>query len=254
MILEAAGVEHQRQTRGADIWYQLARCPFHDDGPDFECGVGERAKGAMGKCFHNRGIGKGWHDFKVALGLPEWRDVDPDRPAPSVAGKPSAPAASTGPNGASARTHQEQARGIDAVDLLALDLPKLRMIVPDLLPEGTTALASPPKVGKSCLIYQIAVEVAIGGGVLGRRVTPGSVLYLALEDGQRRGQARLRAALHDRTLPRDRLEVRWSAPAIGRGPGGAASGMARCTPRCRDGRHRHPPEGPTAEHRQARSV
>ena len=39
-----------------------------------------------------------------------------------------------------------------------LDLPPLRWIVPDLIPEGTTILAAPPKVGKCCLVYQIAVE------------------------------------------------------------------------------------------------
>jgi hypothetical protein len=108
-------------------------------------------------------------------------------------------------------------KGIDAADLLALELPPLRMIVPDLLPEGTTILAAPPKVGKSCLVYQIAVEVAIGGELLGRRVETGSVLYLALEDGARRGQNRLRAALADRTMPAGRLEVRWSAARIGEG-------------------------------------
>ena len=114
------------------------------------------------------------------------------------------------------------------------DLPPLRSVVPDLVPEGTTILASPPKVGKSCLVYQIAVEAALGGELLGRRVTPGSVLYLALEDGQRRGQDRLRAALAGRTMPRGRLEVRWSAPAIGNGLEdelGLVAGRATPTPR-----------------------
>lgn len=107
--------------------------------------------------------------------------------------------------------------GIDAVDLLALDLPPLRMIVPDLIPEGTTVIASPPKVGKSCLVYQVAVEVALGGELFGKRVAPGSVLYLALEDGRRRGRERLGAALEGRTLPRGRLTVQWGARKIGEG-------------------------------------
>jgi hypothetical protein len=107
--------------------------------------------------------------------------------------------------------------GIDAADLLALDLPPLRWIVPDLIPQGTTIVASPPKVGKSCLIYQVATEVAVGGQLFGRRVASGSALYYALEDGQRRGQGRLRAALAGRTMPRGRLEVRWSAPKLGDG-------------------------------------
>lgn len=107
--------------------------------------------------------------------------------------------------------------GIDAADLLALDIAPLRWIVPDLIPEGTTILAAPPKVGKSCLVYQIAVECAIGGELLGRRVTPGAVLYLALEDGKRRGRDRLLVALDGRTMPHGRLEVRWDANRIGAG-------------------------------------
>jgi AAA domain/Bifunctional DNA primase/polymerase, N-terminal len=107
--------------------------------------------------------------------------------------------------------------GIDAADLLALDLPPLREIVPGLLVEGTTVIASPPKIGKSCLVYQIAVEVALGGDFLGRHVEQGDVLYLALEDGRRRGQVRLRAALEGRTLPRGRLQVQWSSRRIGEG-------------------------------------
>ncbi len=46
---------------------------------------------------------------------------------------------------------------------------------------------------------------------------PGSVLYLALDDGTRRGQDRLRAALAGRTMPRGRLEIRWGARTIGEG-------------------------------------
>jgi hypothetical protein len=107
--------------------------------------------------------------------------------------------------------------GIDAADLLAMDLAPLRMVVPGLLPEGTAVLVAPPKVGKSCLVYQLAVEVSLGGELLGERVASGSALYFALEDGLRRGQDRLRAALGGRTLPRGRLEVRWSAPRIGEG-------------------------------------
>jgi hypothetical protein len=106
---------------------------------------------------------------------------------------------------------------IDAADLLALDLPPLRWIVPDILPEGTTILASPPKVGKSCFVYQVVAEVALGGELLGRRVASGSALYLALEDGKRRGQDRLRAALAGRTMPRGRLDVQWGSRRIGAG-------------------------------------
>ena len=81
------------------------------------------------------------------------------------------PKVSAGPDGQTGRKQPPTA--IDAADLLALDLPPLRMVVPGLVPEGTSVIASPPKVGKSCLVYQMAVEVALGGSLLGRRVTPG---------------------------------------------------------------------------------
>ena len=117
-------------------------------------------------------------------------------------------------------TQQKKAEsqlGVDAADLLAMTLPPLRWAVRDLIPEGTTILAAPPKVGKSCLVYQIAVEVSLGGELLGRDVEAGSVLYLALEDGRRRGQERLMTALAGREMPHGRLEVRWSARRIGQG-------------------------------------
>jgi biotin operon repressor len=198
-LLEDAGIPFREGQRSGRTWYRLQQCPFHpDDDQGGDCGVGEDADGkALGYCFHNRGAGKGWQDFKSALGLdtnvlpfPIAMRPDPEQPAD---------------------------KGMDAADLLALDLPPLRWIVPDLLPEGTTVLAAPPKVGKSCLVYQMAVEASIGGDLLGRRVSPGSVLYLALEDGKRRGQDRLRAVLAGRTMPRGRLEVRWAAPPIGMG-------------------------------------
>jgi hypothetical protein len=116
-----------------------------------------------------------------------------------------------------AESLRRAAGGVDAADLLGMELPPLRVVIPGLLYEGTTIIAAEPKIGKSTLVYQACVEIALGGELLGRRAMPGSVLYLALEDGQRRGQQRLLAALAGRTLPRGRIEVRWSAPMIGHG-------------------------------------
>ncbi len=196
--LQQKGIAFRETQRKGCTWYQLQQCPFHpDDDQGGDCGVGEDADGkGLGKCFHNRGVGKGYQEFKAMLGL-ETNVVQ----LTIVPSKPAGP----------------EPLGMDAADLLALNLPPLRWIVPDLIPEGTTVLAAPPKVGKSCLVYQVAVEASIGGDLLGRRVTPGSVLYFALEDGKRRGQDRLRAVLAGRTMPRGRLEVRWTAPAIGQG-------------------------------------
>ena len=73
-----------------------------------------------------------------------------------------------------------------------MELPPVKWVVPDLLPEGVTLLAGKPKLGKSWLAFGLAVAVASGGVVLGtKRVERGEALYLALEDNQRRLQKRL---------------------------------------------------------------
>ena len=72
-ILDAAGIEYREQPADANgvTWYHVERCPFHEDGPSFECGVGQTLPDGpyAGHCFHNRGQGRGWRDFKHALGL-----------------------------------------------------------------------------------------------------------------------------------------------------------------------------------------
>lgn len=78
-----------------------------------------------------------------------------------------------------------------AAELLARTFIPIRWLVPGLLPEGLTLLAARPKIGKSWLALDLAIATATGGGVLGRRVERGAVLYLALEDSDRRMHARL---------------------------------------------------------------
>jgi len=78
-----------------------------------------------------------------------------------------------------------------AGELLAADLPDPVWIVPNLLPAGLSVLAGRPKLGKSWLALQVAIAVGTGGIVLGERVQKRRVLYLALEDGDKRLKSRL---------------------------------------------------------------
>lgn len=82
--------------------------------------------------------------------------------------------------------------GWSAAELLAAQFPEPQWIVPGLLTTGLTILAGRPKLGKSWLALQTAVGVGAGGQVLGREVERAKVLYLALEDNERRIQDRLR--------------------------------------------------------------
>lgn len=110
-------------------------------------------------------------------------------------------------------------RAINAAELLNMELPIGKLIVPGILGVGLTILASRPKIGKSWLMMATSAAKSTGGMVLGRiRVEPADVLYLALEDSLRRLQDRLRKILStpgSRTP--DRLEFRTEFPRLNEG-------------------------------------
>jgi hypothetical protein len=82
------------------------------------------------------------------------------------------------------------------------EFPPLEYSVPGIIPEGFGLLVSPPKAGKSWLVCGIGLACAIGGLALGRiHVHQRPVLYLALEDGQRRLQSRSRHIMCGEPLP-----------------------------------------------------
>lgn len=85
-----------------------------------------------------------------------------------------------------------------AQDLEARTFAPLEFIVDGLIPIGLTVLAGAPKVGKSWFSLDIALSVARGTAVLdegAHRCGQGAVLYLALEDSERRLQGRLKQLL-----------------------------------------------------------
>ena len=88
----------------------------------------------------------------------------------------------------------------------------MRWAVPGILPEGVILLAGKPKQGKSWLAFDLAFAIAAGGVVLGKvPVEQGGVLYLALEDNERRLQARAKHLLASMsTVPSGiTFEVQW---------------------------------------------
>jgi len=139
---------------------------------------------------------KNWKDFKVAFqqaldgAQPLVRALD--RSAPSSCDFTPAPF-----------TLQE---------LLARQLPPIQWAIPDILPEGLTLLAGKPKLGKSWLALSVALAVAAGGVALGTYpVAQGEVLYLALEDNERRLQSRAKQLLASMSSVPNTIafELRW---------------------------------------------
>jgi hypothetical protein len=85
----------------------------------------------------------------------------------------------------------------------AQDFPPLRYAVPGLVPEGLSLMVGAPKIGKSWWTLDSCLAVSAGGYALGRihTGTPRPVLYLALEDSDRRLQDRCRQLLDGAAIP-----------------------------------------------------
>jgi hypothetical protein len=103
---------------------------------------------------------------------------------------------------------------ITAAALQCKQFPEIGWVLEGILPEGLTLLVGKPKVGKSWLALELSLGVAEGGFVMTviRPACTGDVLYLALEDNQRRLQKRstkLRGALKGKWPARLTLVTQW---------------------------------------------
>ena len=71
---------------------------------------------------------------------------------------------------------------IDVEELMATPYAPKNFIVAEMIPEGLTLLCGPSKIGKSWLVLQLCICVALGVRFMGFNTQPCDVLYLALED------------------------------------------------------------------------
>jgi AAA domain-containing protein len=107
---------------------------------------------------------------------------------------------------------------ISADKLAGMDLPPVKYIVAGYIAEGLTVLAGRPKVGKSWMALGLAIAVASPTGhALGSiPVEQGDVLYLALEDNNRRLKRRLNQMCPSGSVPA-RLDITIACPRLDRG-------------------------------------
>jgi len=90
---------------------------------------------------------------------------------------------------------------IQADELAEKEIPIPEFVIGDMLPVGLSMLAAPPKAGKSFFALQAGLAIATGEPFLGRSVTSGSVLYLALEDNYYRLQQRTAMSVQGKSVP-----------------------------------------------------
>jgi hypothetical protein len=75
---------------------------------------------------------------------------------------------------------------------MAKQFEPVNYVIPGLIAEGATLFGGKPKIGKSWMAYDFALAVAAGRPVFDSiPITQGDVLYLALEDSERRLKSRM---------------------------------------------------------------
>ena len=88
-----------------------------------------------------------------------------------------------------------------AKELDEMELPDVQFFVEDLIPEGLTLLAAPPKMNKSWFALAAGLAIAKGERFLGKKTKQCGVLYMALEDSWGRLQRRQRKILKGSEAP-----------------------------------------------------
>lgn len=103
------------------------------------------------------------------------------------------------------------AGAVTARDLQTKHFDPVRYVVPGIIPEGVTLLVGKPKLGKGWAALDLCNAVAGDRFTLGViKPTQGDVIYLALEDNQRRLKRRMAKLLPDSDWPeRLILQTEW---------------------------------------------
>lgn len=124
-------------------------------------------------------------------------------------------------------------RIITCPELLEKTFPEPRWAVRGMIPEGLSFLVGGPKYGKSWFALLIALAMAQGGVALGKiPVEQGPVLFLGLEDNERRLQDRIVRLLDGESPPSDlHLVTEW--PRIDEGAIEALAGWLKQHPTTR---------------------
>lgn len=202
------GLEPLRVDSGTDCTiYPLAHCPFDQSHTDGDSKIFKYSNGAIAfKCHHNSCRGRVWQDVRELLEPGAYDNKDDDREQAIEEGW---------------KRHKQYlvVQKTDDIEEVKKGLPKLSAIsayelqqmefderyyaVQDMIPEGETVIAAPPKTGKSWLMLDMCLKVAAGEPFLGFATKKSDTLYLALEDGDSFEQERLNIVLDGREAPQN---------------------------------------------------
>lgn len=94
-------------------------------------------------------------------------------------------------------------------DLQRKEFKEIKWVVQDVIPTGNIMLAARPKMRKTWLALQLAMAISEGGKFLDYQCNKGDVLFLGLEDNERRMQNRIRTLTKFNIVPPDLRGFRY---------------------------------------------
>jgi phage/plasmid primase-like uncharacterized protein len=103
---------------------------------------------------------------------------------------------------------------MSARELYQTPLASPTWAIDQMIPQGLSVIASPPKTGKSYFVLQSAFAVARGEKFLGYRTTKGKVLLISLEDTFSRLQKRIVQVCPDTSKIPDNLDMMVEFPRL----------------------------------------
>lgn len=202
------GLEPLRKDsgNGCDI-YPLAACPFDHSHANGDSKIFHYMDGAIAfKCHHNSCKGKKWQDVRELLepGAYDNRETDEERDRRIEEGWKQYKAYKmmvTTTDVAEVKKNIPKLKTISASQLQSMEFEEKFYAVQNMIPEGETVIAAPPKTGKSWLMLDMCIKVAKGEKFLNFDTSQCGTLYLALEDGDSFEQERLNKVLDGAAAP-----------------------------------------------------
>lgn len=190
------GLEAIRKDTGTDcVIYPLTNCPFDSSHTNGDSKIFHYTNGAIAfKCHHNSCKNYKWQDLREMLepGIYDNKDAERDRAIEEGWKKHKQYlVVSKTDNIEEVRKNLPKLSAISALDLQNKEFDERYYAVADMIPEGETVIAAPPKTGKSWLMLDMCLQIAKGEQFLGFKTNKSDTLYLALEDGDSFEQERL---------------------------------------------------------------
>lgn len=197
----------KKEGNGCTI-YPLTECPFDHSHTNGDSKIFQYSDGAIAfKCHHNSCRGKKWQDvrelFEPGVYDKETEEEFDRRIEEGWQQHKQYRMMVMTDNTEEIRKNLPKLKAISAIDLQQKKFAEKYYAVDNMIPEGETVIAAPPKTGKSWLMLDMCIKVAKGEQFLGFSTTKSGTLYLALEDGDSFEQERLNKVLDNAPAPPD---------------------------------------------------